>query len=95
MTNNKQVICDGCGSLLKDETYIKKHQEGKGYCGACTWIINRNPSDVRAVSQKELNEFIKAISKTPPLKMKVLKERLKKEREKKQKQISKDKKPSK
>ena len=90
----KQIICDGCGSLLKNETYIKKHQEGKGYCSACTWIVSRNPSDVRAVSQKEFDEMLKAVLKTPPLKLKDLKARLKKERKEK-KRNSKGKKVSK
>jgi hypothetical protein len=80
---NKQIICDGCGSLLKNENSIKKRQDGKGYCTACTWIINRNPSDVRTVSKKEFDEILKGILKTPPLRMKDLKTRLKKEREEK------------
>ena len=82
--NNKQVLCDGCG-FYKDEFFISRHKSGKNYCNGCTLIVDREPSNVRTITQEEFNKMLLVALKTPPLKLKDLKAKLKKERESKKK----------
>jgi hypothetical protein len=79
---NNQIICDGCG-FYKDKFFINKHKSGKNYCNGCSLIVNREPSEVRIISQEEFNKMLKIALSTQPLKLKDLRLKLKKEREKK------------
>src|SRR5436190_13692947 len=82
MNKDKQIVCDGCG-FYHDEFFIKKHKSGKNFCGGCSLIVERKPSEVRSVSQEEFNRMLEAFLNTPPLKLKDLQAKLKKERQRK------------
>jgi len=85
--NNKQIVCDGCGFYV-DEFFINKHKSGKNYCIHCR---HKAPSDSETIKESGFDAALKAAVKTPPLKLKDLKEKLRREREEK-KQNSEEKK---
>lgn len=80
-----KILCDICG-FYQDEFFVKKHKSGKNYCSGCSLIANRNPNEVRSITQEEFNKMLEVYLNTPPLKLKDLKAKLKKDRKKKAKQ---------
>jgi hypothetical protein len=83
--NNKQIVCDGCGFYI-DEFFINKHKSGKNYCIHCK---DKAPHGSETIKESGFDTALKIAINTPPLKLKVLKEKLKKEREKKRNSESK------
>jgi hypothetical protein len=83
--NNKWIMCDWC-KFSHDRLVIYKHKSGLKYCSYCKVFVNSGimPNDIRPTDHKEFDKNLKRLFNTPPLKLKVLKERLKKEREEKQ-----------
>ena len=79
---DKKIPCNACGICL-DEVYMHKNENGKIYCTNCELLINTNEDldKIEPVSQEKLENNIKVLLNTPPLKWKDLKAKLKKERE--------------
>ncbi|CAG8617361.1 10817_t:CDS:2 [Ambispora leptoticha] len=68
------------------KTALEHKEDGKNYCLNCKLIVSGiDPKDLEPVSQEEFDEALKKVAKSPPIKLKDLKEELKKEREKKRK----------
>ena len=73
--------------MLRNEIFISKNKSGRNYCDDCRSLATSNilPEHIRSANQKEFDEKLLTLIKTPPLKLKDLKKRLKKEREEKRK----------
>ena len=71
---DKKIPCNACGICL-DEVYMHKNKSGKIYCTSCELIISSSvdidriePGNIEPVSQEELENNIRTLLNTPPLK---------------------------
>jgi len=83
--NDKQIICDGCGTYI-EEFFISEYKDDKKYCIHCK---HKMADGRKTTKESDFDKMLKAALKTPPLKLKDLKEKLKREREKKRNSESK------